>query len=172
MSNEWNNSVWSCFSPIQACFMSWCCPCMLYGKQSERLEDPGLKEGSNVNGDVSLPTPPSLFHPLIMLRQCCLFLLANCCGLQWVLMMMKRRDMREKFGIKGSVGGDCILSCCCSCCVLVQQEKELDAQMRRFQTVGSAGYQPPPVMTYNPEGGYEPGTAVSPGLEVGVNWKK
>ncbi|RDW89972.1 PLAC8 family protein [Aspergillus mulundensis] len=154
MSNEWNNSVWSCFSPVQACLMSCFCPCMLYGKQAERLDDPGLKEGRNVNGD------------------CCLYLLASCCGLNWVLQMMKRRDMREKFGIDGSVGEDCILSCCCSCCVLVQQEKELDAQMRRFQTVGSAGYQPPPAMAYNPGGGYEPGTAVSPGVGVEAQGQK
>ncbi|KAL4984841.1 PLAC8 family-domain-containing protein [Aspergillus falconensis] len=143
MSNEWNDSVWGCFSPVQACFMSWCCPCMLYGKQSERLQDPGFKHGTNVNGD------------------CCLFVLANCCGLSWVLTMMKRRDMREKFGIKGSVGGDCILSCCCSCCVLVQQEKELDAQARRFQT--ATGYQAPVAMAYTPEG-HVSGTSVPPGV--------
>ncbi|KAL2855933.1 PLAC8 family-domain-containing protein [Aspergillus pseudoustus] len=134
MSNEWNHSLWDCFSPVKECFLGWCCPCALYGRTAERLEDPALKEGSYVNGD------------------CCLFYLASCCGLYWVLMMMKRRDLREKFGIKGSVGEDCILSCCCSCCVLVQQEKELDAQANRLQT---GGYQAPPNMAY-PGNGAQP----------------
>ncbi|KAL4778553.1 PLAC8 family-domain-containing protein [Aspergillus varians] len=131
MSNEWSNSVWDCFSPVKTCLLSWCCPCAVYGRTAERLEDPALKQGSYVNGD------------------CCLLALANCCGLGWVLMMMKRRDLREKFGIKGSVGEDCILSCCCSCCVVMQHEKELDVQATRLQTVG--GYQTPTAMDYPPK---------------------
>ncbi|KAL4934278.1 PLAC8 family protein [Aspergillus undulatus] len=129
MSNEWNNSVWSCCSPFKACCLSCCCTCLIYGQQSERMEDPALKEGSYVNGD------------------CCLFTLASFCSLHWVLLMMKRRDMREKFGIKGSVGKDCLLSCCCTCCVLVQHDKELDTQAARFQT--PVGYQAPSAMAYS-----------------------
>ncbi|KAL4914913.1 PLAC8 family-domain-containing protein [Aspergillus aurantiobrunneus] len=131
MSNEWSNSVWDCCSPAKTCFMGWCCPCLLHGRVSERLEDPALKQGDYANGE------------------CCLFVLANYCGLAWVLVMMKRRDMREKFGIKGSVGEDCIISCCCPCCVLVQHEKELDAQATRFQD--APGYQPPAAMAYPPK---------------------
>ncbi|KAL4936333.1 PLAC8 family-domain-containing protein [Aspergillus oleicola] len=128
MSNEWNNSLWSCCTPFKACFLGTCCPCFLYGQQSERMEDPGLKQGSYINGD------------------CCLFTLASCCSLHWVLMMMKRRDMREKFGIKGSFAKDCLCSCCCTCCVLVQQDKELDKQAARFQS--ASGYQAPSGMSY------------------------
>ncbi|KAL4740460.1 hypothetical protein BDV11DRAFT_169073 [Aspergillus similis] len=63
MSNEWNNSVWSCFDPVEACFMSLFCPCMIHGKQSERLQDPSLKHGSNINGVVSVT-----LHPLTRLK--------------------------------------------------------------------------------------------------------
>lgn len=31
------------------------CPCSLYGRIAQRLEDPALKQGSCVNGNVSLP---------------------------------------------------------------------------------------------------------------------
>lgn len=120
----------------------------MYGRTSERLEDPALKEGSYVNGDVcyhcSMPA-----YLVLNITQCCLFVLAGYCGLSWVLMMMKRRDLREKFGIKGSVGEDCILSCCCPCCTLVQQEKELDAQASRFQA--ASGYEAPAAMAYPPK---------------------
>lgn len=36
-------------------FMSSCCPCLLYGKVSSRMDDPALKEYSHMNGSVSRP---------------------------------------------------------------------------------------------------------------------
>ncbi|KKK18037.1 hypothetical protein ARAM_000765 [Aspergillus rambellii] len=128
MSNEWSSPFWDVIEPIETCLIGWCFPCGLYGRATERLRDPTLKDGNYINSN------------------CCLFVLSSYCGLHWVLLMMKRAELREKFGIRGSVGEDCILSCCCPCCVLVQQEKELDAQAAFLQA--GPGYQAPAAMEY------------------------
>jgi len=58
--------------------------------------------------------------------------------------MIKRGEMRERFGIEGSCLGDCVRSYCCPCCGLVQEEKE--AQLRI--NAAAQAYQPPQEMTY------------------------
>ena len=46
------------------------------------------------------------------------------CGCFWVLQMIKRGDMRERYNIDGSGAGDCCGAYCCPLCGLVQEEKE------------------------------------------------
>jgi hypothetical protein len=78
---EWKNSFWDCFSPGSTCefhhmdftlyrvqvtikkqllteisiigLMSCCCPCIVYGKNHERLKDPQGPEQNGINGSVS-----------------------------------------------------------------------------------------------------------------------
>ncbi|RHZ62292.1 PLAC8 family protein [Aspergillus thermomutatus] len=106
--------------------VGWCAPCCLFGKTQSRLQDPALKEHSYVNGD------------------CCLYALSGYCGLYWVLLMIKRGELRERFGIQGSAFEDCWQSYCCPCCTLVQNEKEVEARSNNLQV----GYQAPSEMTY------------------------
>lgn len=58
--------------------------------------------------------------------------------------MMKRRAIRQRFGIGGSSFNDCVAACFCPCCLLVQQEKEVEAQYTRLQL----GYEAPEAMKY------------------------
>jgi hypothetical protein len=43
--------------------------------------------------------------------------------------MMKRGEVRERFGIKGSAMNDCCVSYWCGCCALIQQEREVKARL-------------------------------------------
>ncbi|KAF4210518.1 hypothetical protein CNMCM8980_006314 [Aspergillus fumigatiaffinis] len=124
--HEWSSSFWDCFSPTETCLIGWCGPCCLFGKTQSRLRDPALKEHQYVNGD------------------CCLYALSSYCGLYWVLLMIKRGQLRERFGIQGSTFQDCWQSCLCPCCTLVQNEKEVEARSNNTQV----GYQPPSGMAY------------------------
>lgn len=53
--------------------------------------------------------------------------------------MMKRQEIREKYGIKGSGGSDCFEAYCCPCCSLIQQEKEVERRSQAGPVV--QGYQ-------------------------------
>ncbi|RHZ61013.1 hypothetical protein CDV55_101455 [Aspergillus turcosus] len=125
-SHGWSSSIWDCFSPTETCLVGWCAPCCLFGKTQSRLQDPALKEHSYINGD------------------CSLYALSSYCGLYWVLLMIKRGQLRERFGIQGSAFEDCWQSYLCPCCTLVQNEKEVEARSNNLQV----GYQAPSGMAY------------------------
>ncbi len=59
--------------------------------------------------------------------------------------MMKRTEIRERFGIQGDGTGDCCVTYWCPCCALIQQDNEV-----KFRTQGAVpinqGYQPQPGM--------------------------
>jgi hypothetical protein len=55
--------------------------------------------------------------------------------------MMDRTEIREKFGISGSVGTDFLYSFCCSCCVIIQNAKEVEK--RNAAAAGPVAYQSP-----------------------------
>jgi Cys-rich protein (TIGR01571 family) len=61
-------------------------------------------------------------------------------GCGWVLAMMKRGEIRERFGIKGGGMGDCCTSYWCMCCALIQQEKEVKQRLGAGPI--AQGYQP------------------------------
>lgn len=100
----------------------------------------------------STPIPPPYQPPKpqkqqLTKKQCCLYYLTAQVGFHWVLLMIRRGEIRQRFGIEGSGVSDCCSSYWCPCCVIVQQEKEIEAQSERLQT----GYQAPAGMAYAPQ---------------------
>merc|ERR1711917_188043 len=49
---------------------------------------------------------------------CCSCLCYPCCA------PYIRQAIREKHGIQGSLGNDCLVDCCCPCCALIQMAAE------------------------------------------------
>ncbi|GKZ16792.1 hypothetical protein AbraIFM66951_005625 [Aspergillus brasiliensis] len=129
---EWSSSFWDCCSPCGTCFLAACCPCCIHGRTSSRLDDPTLKDDSMMNGG------------------CCLYLLLSYCGLNFIPLMTKRGQIREKFGLEGSGCGDCMRACCCPCCTLMQHEKELESRAALLEGAngGGQGYKAPGGMEY------------------------
>jgi hypothetical protein len=68
--------------------------------------------------------------------------------------MLKRREVRDLFSLKGDEVEDCVLSGCCAGCALVQMEKEvsnrqsmgwpmeMNQQQQKQQQQGQQGYVP------------------------------
>lgn len=55
------------------------------------------------------------------------------------LAMMKRGEIRERFGIKGSGMSDCCATYWCPCCALIQQDNEVKARLAQGPV--TQGYQ-------------------------------
>jgi hypothetical protein len=68
-ARPWHAGLFDCFNPIDTCFMSWCLPCVVFGKTHHRLRKNGSLEGwEPVNTSVSghhLPYIP--YIPYIIL---------------------------------------------------------------------------------------------------------
>ncbi|KAH6665340.1 PLAC8 family protein [Plectosphaerella plurivora] len=123
MQNQgWQNALCNC-SPCENCILGACLPCVLFGRTSERLRDPSMRSYETINMDCLLMAGVTYF---------------TCCG--WILVMMKRGEIRERFGIKGGGAGDCCTAYWCPCCALIQQEKEV--KQRQESGPIAQGYQP------------------------------
>lgn len=56
---EWHHSGSSCCSPFGTCMLSWCCPCITYGRTHHRVKNDGNMQGySCCNLSVSAPHYP------------------------------------------------------------------------------------------------------------------
>lgn len=50
-------------------------------------------------------------------------------GFHWIYTMLKRTEIRERFGIPGSGFGDCCTAYWCHCCAVIQQDNEVKARL-------------------------------------------
>ncbi|KAK7430279.1 hypothetical protein QQZ08_003254 [Neonectria magnoliae] len=110
-NQEWSNGLCSC-GPCDTCLLGTFLPCILLGKTADRMRDPTMQTADNFNSD------------------CMIFCGIQCVtGCGWIYAMMKRGEIRERFGIQGSGMNDCCASYWCGCCALIQQEKEVKARL-------------------------------------------
>ncbi|KAI0391360.1 PLAC8 family-domain-containing protein [Xylariaceae sp. FL0594] len=108
-ARPWHAGLFECFSPLDTCLVTWCLPCVTFGKTHHRLRKGG-------GGDLAGYEPVN--------TSCLLFCGSACVGLPWLLTALQRHDLREKHHLQGSCLVDLATACCCGCCDLVQQDKE------------------------------------------------
>lgn len=57
-SQPWYSSFFGCFSPVDLCLMTWCLPCVTFGKTHHRMQKSGTLEGYEpINTSVSRNRP-------------------------------------------------------------------------------------------------------------------
>ncbi|KAK5662344.1 hypothetical protein OQA88_8254 [Cercophora sp. LCS_1] len=130
-SRPWSNAFFGCFAPIDLCLISWCVPCVTFGKTHHRLH-----KSANLEGYEPVNT------------SCLLLWGSGCFGLHWVPMSMQRREIRERYSLQGNCLTDIATACCCGVCDLVQQEKEVallsekggEAVTEQYKTQGGMSY--------------------------------
>ncbi|KAG8166138.1 hypothetical protein KVR01_004690 [Diaporthe batatas] len=135
-AQPWHNSLFGCCSPIDLCLITYCLPCVTFGKTHHRLRKNGEMEG---------------YEPIN--TTCLLFCASGCVGLHWIPMSMQRADLRDKYHLRGNCATDMATACCCVLCDLVQQEKESEHReplvnpargvQQGYQTQGAMAYPAP-----------------------------
>ena len=114
--------------------VTWCCPCVTFGRTHHRLHKSGSLEGYHfVNASCILSCVSGILPclPLAMLT-------------------IQRADVRKKYNLEGSCLTDMAINCCCGVCSLVQQDKEAE----HWETQGAGKteqYQVGDTMTYGPQ---------------------
>ncbi|KAF9254243.1 PLAC8-domain-containing protein [Marasmius fiardii PR-910] len=99
------------------CFLAWCCPCIVYGKNKKRFA--ALQSGRRPDRDVGGCNGDCWLH-------CCL----TSFGWGWVLQASTRSDIRARYNISGGCCGDCCTALCCTPCELAQEHIELELEER------------------------------------------
>ncbi|KAI1155204.1 PLAC8 family-domain-containing protein [Nemania diffusa] len=136
--NEWQTGICSC-GPCTSCLLAWCLPCILLGQTSERIRDPSMQSADMLNSDCLIYGAITSFT-----------------GCGWIYAMVKRGEIRERYGIKGNGCDDCCVSFWCTCSALIQQDNEV--KIRQKSQPNMQGYQvqhgmqmPPPQPAYHPQ---------------------
>ncbi|KAK0272169.1 hypothetical protein LTR91_010223 [Friedmanniomyces endolithicus] len=108
----WRNGICDhvCGGTFEVCITAWCCNCFMFGRVDQRLE-----KYPETNRDEF-----SLFS-----SGCFILGISNYCGLQWIPVWLKRKELRSRFGIQGNGCTDCLVSFCCHPCSIAQMETEL-----------------------------------------------
>ncbi|ORY66186.1 PLAC8 family-domain-containing protein [Pseudomassariella vexata] len=127
-SQPWTNSLFGCFNPIDLCLMTWCLPCVTFGKTHHRI-----RKDANLQGYDPINT------------SCLMFFGSACVGLHWIPMSMQRADIRNRYHLQGSCLVDIATACCCGVCDLVQQDKEA-TQRELLMHAGGDKQQSTPMM--------------------------
>ena len=116
---EWETSLFGCFSDCSTCCMGFWCPCCLFGKNYEKLD-----MGSYTSG-------------------CCKYFLLSWVCCQCLVATSLRENMHKQFGLKGSACSACMATCFCANCALCQDAKEIKIRQEKA-AVGAAPTIPPP----------------------------
>ncbi|KAG7286478.1 hypothetical protein NEMBOFW57_008789 [Staphylotrichum longicolle] len=119
-AQPWFNSFFGCFAPIDTCLLSWCLPCVVFGRTHHRL-----RKNPNLEG----------FQPIN--TSCLLFCASSCVAGHVCLTALQRADLRTKHNLQGSCLVDLATACCCGCCDIAQQDKE--AEYREALLAGNQG---------------------------------
>jgi Cys-rich protein (TIGR01571 family) len=109
------------------CVACWC-PCITYGKNVTRyrhLRDTNQPHPSGGDGCGS----DCWIHCL----------LTSCLAAGWVLQIFSRENTRSRYGVRGSVFGDCCAVCWCGPCELTQEHLELEAEEDQLRKTGAPG---------------------------------
>ncbi|KAF2101065.1 PLAC8-domain-containing protein [Rhizodiscina lignyota] len=117
----WHAQLFGCFDPIDTCLITWCVPCVTFGRIHHRVHHHGDLEG---------------YSPIN--TSCLLFCFSSCLSL--IPFSLQRADIRKKYGLEGSFAVDLALGCCCGCCSLVQMDKEAEFQEKELLNGKAAQY--------------------------------
>ncbi|KAI1325950.1 duf614 domain-containing protein [Xylariaceae sp. FL0255] len=122
-ASSWYSNFFGCFDPIDTCLITWCLPCVTFGKTHHQLhKDPTLAGYEPIN------------------TSCLLFCGSGCCGLWWIPIALQRSDIRHKHNIEGSCLFDIAAACCCHCCTLIQSNKEVAHRAQAIKEPDNTGY--------------------------------
>ncbi|XP_017418103.2 LOW QUALITY PROTEIN: protein PLANT CADMIUM RESISTANCE 3 [Vigna angularis] len=108
MSGSWSTGLCDCFSDCDSCCLTYCCPCVSFGRVAEILD----------KGEISCCLHGSLFYLLAG------FTVVGGC----IYACLYREKLREMYGIEGDNCTDCLVSSFCLHLSLCQNYRELKAR--------------------------------------------
>jgi len=94
--SDFKQGLCGCFDSFGICACTYFCPCYITGKTAEGLG-----------------------------KSCCIWGFLSLTPLRPITGAMLRQSVREKYGIDGSLVGDCCFHWFCSCCATIQEASEV-----------------------------------------------
>ncbi|KAI5067711.1 hypothetical protein GOP47_0018239 [Adiantum capillus-veneris] len=116
---HWHTSLCGCCSDPTVCLLGCCCPCVLFGKVVEHLDD----------GATSCVAAATVWYILQQFTSC-----------GWLYSYGYRDKLRSRYGMKRRPGCDCIVHCCCWPCAFCQEYREVQIRGLKSEAVAQERY--------------------------------
>ncbi|KAL0923491.1 hypothetical protein M5K25_007550 [Dendrobium thyrsiflorum] len=97
--SQWSTGLCGCFDDCGNCCLTFCCPCITFGRIAEIVD----------RGSTSCGTSGALY-----------VLIAALTGCQCLYSCAYRSKLRALYGLPESPCNDCLVHCCCETCALCQ----------------------------------------------------
>ncbi|XP_051137866.1 cell number regulator 6-like [Andrographis paniculata] len=165
----WSTGIFECAKDTESCKTGLFCPCVLFGRNVERVRDdtpwthPCVCHAIFVEGGLALAVATAALNGMIDPGTTCLI----CEGLFFSWWMcgiytgFVRQTLQKKYHLKNSPCDPCMVHCCLHWCALCQEHRELTERLADDTTfVPTAIVNPPPVQTMNASGNDSPGPAL------------
>ncbi|KAG1725625.1 uncharacterized protein EDB91DRAFT_1062087, partial [Suillus paluster] len=110
------------------CTSCWC-PCIMYGKNRQRLDHLQDNDTADPEHGGSGCGPDCVMH----------LLLNFCGGFGWVLQVGQRGTLRTRYHIDGNLVNDCLTAYFCTPCELTQESRELQEEETAISNTNTEG---------------------------------
>ncbi|XP_058205678.1 cell number regulator 6-like isoform X1 [Rhododendron vialii] len=152
----WTTGIFGCAEDTESCWTGLLCPCVLFGRNVQRIRDdancigPCMCHAVVIEGGIALAAATAAFYgfdPSTSLLICEGLLFSwGICGLYTGLF---RQWLQRKYHLKSSPCGPCLVHCCMHSCALCQEHREMNGRLSDGVVVPRTIVNPPPVQEMN-----------------------
>ncbi|XP_040995486.1 cell number regulator 6-like [Juglans microcarpa x Juglans regia] len=148
---DWTTGICGCAEDTESCWTGLFCPCVLFGRNVENLQDipwtnACVCHGMCVEGGLALAAATALFHGIDPKTS---FLIAEGLLFSWwmcgIYTGLFRQSLQKKYHLKNSPCDPCLVHCCLHWCAICQEHREMKNHLSDNAAVNMTVVSPPPV---------------------------
>ncbi|KAL7147578.1 hypothetical protein ABFS83_06G116900 [Erythranthe nasuta] len=149
----WTTGIFGCAEDAESCRTGLFCPCVLFGRNVERVREdipwtgPCICHAVFVEGGLAFAAATAALHGFIdpnmtVLIYEGLFFSWWMCGIYTGIM---RQSLQKKYHLKNSPCDPCLVHCCMHWCALCQEHREMKSRLSDETAMPMTLVNPPPV---------------------------
>ncbi|KAJ3678695.1 hypothetical protein LUZ60_002498 [Juncus effusus] len=154
----WTSGIFSCTEDPNTCWTGLFCPCVLFGRNVERLREdipwtrPCICHALCVEGGITLGIATALFHGIFIDPRTA-FLVGEGLLFTWwmcgIYTGLFRQSLQKKYHLKNSPCDPCAVHCCLHWCAICQEHREMRNRLSDSSVPPLTMVNPPPVQEMN-----------------------
>ncbi|XP_049401764.1 cell number regulator 6-like [Solanum stenotomum] len=172
---DWATGIFGCTEDVDSCLVGLFCPCVLFGRHMESLNDEISSRGACVGhlvcieGGIALAALTAAFHGIDPDTAC---LITEGLLFSWwvcgIYTGMARQMLQRKYHLKDLPCDPCMVHCCLHWCAMCQEHREMKLHLSCNDNPTTTLVDPPPLqeMTTTTQNNDDQVVADSSGKEI------
>ncbi|CAN1180483.1 Cell number regulator 6 [Linum perenne] len=150
----WSTGIFGCAEDTESCWTGLFCPCVLFGRNLEKLRDdtpwstPCICHAVCIEGGLALAAVTALSHGAIFDPNTSFLICEGLLFAWWMCGIytgLARQSLQKKYHLKNSPCDPCMVHCCFHWCALCQEHREMKGRLSDNFIMPMTIVNPPPV---------------------------